>query len=141
MDLRLLFVCIGNICRSPMAEGIARAVLANGVRAESAGIAAVTNDRPSAEAVKVMRSVYGMDISRHRARNLADVAASEFDYVIALDAVVFRRIRETGAVPPPRLIGWDIEDPIGLGRGAYEKAARRIESRLIGFAAERGFAG
>lgn len=138
MGPRVLFVCIGNICRSPMAEGIARALFGNLMRAESAGIAATTNTRPSEDAVLVMKSFYQEDISRHRARSLDAVRLMEFDYVIALDNLVTNRIRDAGVYPAGRLLGWDIEDPIGLGRDAYERAARKIEARLKEFMAGLG---
>lgn len=138
MGPRFLFVCIGNICRSPMAEGIARAIIGNGVRAESAGIAAVPGNPPSEEAVRVIRAIHRTDISRHRARTLDGIRASDYDFIIALDCLVYNRIKDTGAVPAEKLFGWDIEDPIGLGQEAYERAARRIESRLRDFAAGHG---
>jgi protein-tyrosine-phosphatase len=138
MGSRFLFVCVGNICRSPMAEGIARAFLGAGIRAESAGIAAVANSKPSPEAIQVMKSDYDTDISSHRARSLDDVFPSEYDYVIALDCRVYNKIRDTGKVPEAKLFGWDIDDPIGLGLDAYERAARDIESRLKRFLEDQG---
>jgi protein-tyrosine-phosphatase len=139
MGFRILFVCVGNICRSPMAEGIARAICGDGIEAESAGIAAVAGNPPSQEAVGVMRAVYGTDISGHRARGLDRVRMADFNCVIALDRIVIDRIRALGIVPEKKLAGWDIGDPIGLGPRAYEEAARKIDSCLRVFAAERGF--
>lgn len=138
MGPSFLFVCFGNICRSPMAVGIARKVLGNGVRAESAGIAAVGNAGASGEAVLVMKAVYGGDISAHRARNLDAVDPSAFDFVIALDLHVYGRVKEGGRVPEDKLFGWDIEDPLGLGYDAYKKAAKKIESRLRQFLDRQG---
>jgi protein-tyrosine-phosphatase len=121
-----------------MAEGIARAFLGAGISAESAGIAAAANTRPSPEAIQVMKSDYNTDISSHRARSLDDVRPSEFDYIIALDCRVYNRIRDSGKVPEAKLFGWDIDDPIGLGLDAYELAARKIESRLKRFFEDQG---
>jgi len=63
----LLFVCYGNICRSPMAEGIARKRLGASAEVASAGIGA-TGGPAAEEAVLVMKLVYGQDISSHIAR-------------------------------------------------------------------------
>jgi protein-tyrosine-phosphatase len=138
MDPRILFVCFGNICRSPMAVGIARKLIGNGARAESAGIGAVKGGRASEEAVLVMRAVYRIDISDHRARSLDTLPLAEFDYVIAMDFYVYSRIKNAGLVAEDRLFGWDIEDPLGLGYEMYKRAAEKIESRLKQFLENQG---
>jgi protein-tyrosine-phosphatase len=138
MGPSFLFVCFGNICRSPMAVGLARKALGNGVRAESAGIAAVNGAPASEEAVLVLKAVHATDISAHRARALASVDVSGFDFVIAMDFFVYGRIKEAGTVPEDRLFGWDIEDPLGLGYDSYKRAAQKIESRLRQFLDRQG---
>jgi protein-tyrosine-phosphatase len=124
---RLLFVCYGNICRSPMAEGIAR----------SAGIAA-TGGPASAEAVLVMKLVYNVDISSHIARPVGIYDIAAFDHVIALDVSIFNHLRDIWGVPEAVLYGWDIEDPLGQGYDAYKGTARKIERRLEQFLAAHG---
>ena len=121
-----------------MAEGIASVICEGRIEAESAGIAAIAGNPPSEEAVKVMRTAYETDISGHRARGLEHVLLSAFDCVVALDRIVTGRIRALGIIPADKLVGWDVEDPIGLGLRAYEEAARKIDSCLRAFAAERG---
>jgi protein-tyrosine-phosphatase len=138
MGPSFLFVCFGNICRSPMAVGIARKVLGNGVRAESAGIAAGKGAAASGEAVLLLKAVYGADISAHRSRDFGAVDASSFDYVIAMDLYVYGRIKGARTVPEDRLFGWDVEDPLGLGYDAYKRAAKKIESRLRQFLDNQG---
>lgn len=138
MGPSFLFVCFGNICRSPMAVGLARKVLGNGVRAESAGIAAGKGALASAEAVLVLKAQYGTDISDHRSREFASVDASAFDYVIAMDLYVYGRIKEARTVPDDKLFGWDIGDPLGLGYDAYKRAAKKIEARLREFLDRQG---
>ncbi len=138
MGPSFLFVCFGNICRSPMAVGIARKVLRNGVRAESAGIAAGGGAAASDEAVLVLKAVYGTDISAHRSREFGTVDVSSFDYVIAMDLYVYGRIKDARTVPEDKLFGWDVGDPLGLGYDAYKQAAKKIESRLREFLDRQG---
>ncbi len=138
MGPSFLFVCFGNICRSPMAVGIARKVLGNGVRAESAGIAAGEGAAASPEAVLVLKALYGTDISGHRSREFGTIDVSAFDYVIAMDLYVYGRIKEAGTVPEDKLFGWDVGDPLGLGYDTYKRAAKKIEARLREFLDRQG---
>jgi len=138
MGPSFLFVCFGNICRSPMAVGIARKVLGNSVRAESAGIAAGGGTAASDEAVLVLKAVYGTDISAHRSREFGTVDVSSFDYVIAMDLYVYGRIKDARTVPEDKLFGWDVGDPLGLGYDAYKQAAKKIEARLREFLDRQG---
>jgi protein-tyrosine-phosphatase len=135
--IRLLFVCYGNICRSPMAEGIARTRLGPSAEVASAGIAA-TGGPASEEAVLVMKLVYKTDISSHIARPVGVYDIAAFDHVIAMDVPVFNHLRDIWGVPEAVLYGWDIEDPLGLGYGAYKNTARKIERRLEQFLAAHG---
>jgi protein-tyrosine phosphatase len=138
MGPSFLFVCFGNICRSPMAAGIARKLLGNGVCAESAGIAAGNGAPATPEAVLATKALHGIDISGHRSRDFVTVDVSGFDFVIALDLYVYGRIKETGRVPEDRLFGWDVSDPLGLGYEAYKRAAKKIEARLREFLDRQG---
>ena len=56
----ILFICYGNVCRSPMAEGLAKKKFLNNVQIESAGLAPVF-DAASPEAVEVMREFFESD--------------------------------------------------------------------------------
>jgi protein-tyrosine phosphatase len=134
---RLLFVCYGNICRSPMAEGIARKRLGPSAEVASAGIAA-TGGPASEEAVLVMKLVYNVDISSHIARPVGVYDIAAFDHVIAIDVSIFNHLRDIWGVPERVLYGWDIEDPLGLGYDAYKETARKIERRLEQFLAAHG---
>lgn len=136
----LLFVCYGNVCRSPMAEGIARKRLGPKAKVSSAGIAA-TGGPPSDEAVLVMKLVYGVDISAHVARPVGVYDLSSFDAIIAMDASIFNHLRDIWGVPESVLYGWDIDDPLGMGYDVFKETALKIERRLDQFLAARGLDG
>src|SRR5450759_5762549 len=81
----ILFVCTGNICRSPMAEGIFRqAVQGRGdYRVLSAGIGAVNGQPPSPYAVQAVREL-GIDISGQRSRMLTSDLVQQSDYIFGM---------------------------------------------------------
>jgi protein-tyrosine-phosphatase len=126
---RLLFVCYGNICRSPMAEAMARQRLGSGWEVSSAGIGA-TGGPATEEAVLVMKAVYKTDISSHIARPVAIFDLRSFDYIVAMDVSIYNQLRDFWEVPEAVLYGWDIEDPIGSDYQTYKETALKIEKRL-----------
>lgn len=84
---RILFVCTGNTCRSPMAEGIFKKMLAdrgvNGVECSSAGLFAMTGDSACDNAVKAAER-FGVDISAHRARRITSYILDETDEFVCM---------------------------------------------------------
>ena len=81
----ILFVCTGNICRSPMAEGLFRhAVKDRGdYRVLSAGVGAIDGQAPSANAVRAMRDL-GIDISKQRSRMLTAELVEQADLILGM---------------------------------------------------------
>ena len=136
---RLLFVCYGNICRSPMAEGIARRRLGPAAEVASAGIGA-TGGPAAEEAVLVMKLVYDTDISDHVARPVGIFDLASFDHIIAMDVSIYSHLRDVWGVPEATLYGWDIEDPLGGDYGTFKETALKIERRLEQFLAATGLA-
>ncbi len=127
--IRLLFVCVGNICRSPMAEGLATGMLPSDATIQSAG---VVPDRGGATpaAVTTMQRKFGIDISGHRSQDVADLDLAGFDIVIAMAPEVYNRLRAMPGVAPQRLVQWDIEDPFRRDAAAYEACAEKIEQHV-----------
>src|SRR5436309_5678198 len=75
--VRLLFVCIGNTCRSPLAAAVASALLGSHVQAESAGI--TETGRPAAsEAIAVLQERFAIDLTTHRSRHLDEITLEQF---------------------------------------------------------------
>ena len=81
----ILFVCTGNICRSPMAEGLFRAAMKGrgDYRAISAGLGAVDGQPPSTNAVLAAREL-GIDISGQRSRMLTREVVDQADYIFGM---------------------------------------------------------
>src|SRR5580765_6650695 len=81
----ILFVCTGNICRSPMAEGLFRTAVKgrHDFRVLSAGVGAVDGLPPSEYAVHALREL-GIDISRQRSRMLTADLVQQADFIFGM---------------------------------------------------------
>ena len=101
MPTAILFVCLGNICRSPLAEGALRAEAGRlGLDAEvdSAGIGDWHVGEPPDRRAQAVAARNGVDISRQRARRIAARDFERFDRIVALDREVLRALQ---AMRPP----------------------------------------
>src|SRR5258707_8300616 len=81
----VLFVCTGNVCRSPMAEGIFRRAVQgrSDYRVFSAGLGAMEGQPPSAYAVDAVKEL-GIDISNQRSRMLTPEVVQQADYIFGM---------------------------------------------------------
>lgn len=135
--MKILFVCTGNTCRSPMAEGIFRKI-AQDCKQEtlfctSAGIAAVDGEPATRNAVQACAEI-GVDISSHRARSLRSVNDwSTFDFFVCMTAAHASTLCRAG-VPQNKLcvLGDEIPDPYGGNLDVYRACRDAIEKALEG---------
>jgi protein-tyrosine phosphatase len=99
MSKRILFVCLGNICRSPLAEGIAKDINKKddlGLLIVSSGTSSWhEGENPCEDSIKVAK-LYGIDISKQRARQVKLSDKEMFDYVIAMDASNKKNLEKMG---------------------------------------------
>jgi protein-tyrosine phosphatase len=101
MTTRILFVCLGNICRSPTAEGVTRH-MAEGqgiaLTLDSAGTSGWHVGEPPYDAMQAAARTRGYDLSRQRARQFDRADFDTFDLILAMDA---SNRREVEAMRPP----------------------------------------
>lgn len=89
-QVRVLFVCLGNICRSPMAEGVFRKLVADAglteaIEIDSAGTHAYHVDEPPDPRAQAAVRRRGIDISGLRGRRATGQDFARFDYILAMD--------------------------------------------------------
>lgn len=95
----VLFVCMGNICRSPTAEGVFRHVvqesgLAENIRVDSAGTHAYHVGEPPDRRAQAAAGRRGFSLADIRARRVRETDYAEFDYVIAMDRLNLHMLME-----------------------------------------------
>jgi protein-tyrosine phosphatase len=131
---RILVICTGNICRSPIAEALLRERLSGRAEVGSAGVAALVA-RPADPLAQAVMAEHGYDLSTHRARQASLELLTAADLILTLEQFHNDWIRARY----PHLHGrahklgrWrknaDIADPYGRPRAAFEQAYAKIES-------------
>lgn len=134
--MRILCVCLGNTCRSPMARGAIEAMACAAGRAvevASAGLAARHPGSPPDPRGLATAARRGYDISAHRSRRVAPADFAAFDLILAMDRSnldALERLSPAGARAELRLFhpaGRDIPDPYHGGLPDYELALDLIE--------------
>ncbi len=127
--MKVLFVCMGNSCRSPMAEAIARRDAADAIEASSAGLAAL--GFVAEPTIEVLRE-RGYAVEELRSKGLRREMFEEADLVINMSG----RPREGVFTGYGKVQDWDVEDPYGADPEIYRRICEDIEAR-IGELAER----
>ena len=138
---KVLFICTGNICRSPMAEGLLRKMAAGeDIKVISAGLGAGRGQPPSLHAIDVLRRE-GIDISGLRSQPVSAALLEEADFIFTMtrDHLDMLLLLFPEMASKARLLrfdeaekgGWaDVADPIGGGRDTYEACKEDIKRAL-----------
>lgn len=125
---RVLFVCIGNICRSVFAEYLGRSVFGDEVAFESAGIRA--QRAPDGNTALSLMTNFDIDAWNHVPRDVRAIDLDGYDRIIALDRAAARQLEDMG-VPSSRLMLWKIRDPWGRDPSEYDRTALDVKQKLI----------
>jgi arsenate reductase (thioredoxin) len=120
---RVLFVCIGNACRSPMAEALARHLAPDAISALSAGVA------PLGYISKPTRTVLaeiGISCDAQRSKPLREIDVADLDLLINMSG---RRVGNIISATT-RIEHWEIADPFGCDLAFYRNTRDEIERRV-----------
>ena len=143
--IKFLFVCTGNTCRSPMAEGIFRKYLAEKLQCEvdqleqvgykiSSGGVMDTNGMPASTGALTACASKGIDLSAHRNKGLSKELIEESDFIFAMERIHKDRIIAISneAVNKCFLLAENkgIDDPIGLPQEFFNRCADTIEAAV-----------
>ncbi len=148
----VLFVCMGNICRSPTAEGVFRRLhreLAPDLELhiDSAGTHAYHIGEPPDARSQAAAKARGVDISGHRGRQVQVADFHDFDYVLAMDAANLRRLQALQPLQAraelkllleyaPKGKQREVPDPYYGGAGGFEEVLDLVEQGGRGLLAE-----
>lgn len=90
--MKILMVCLGNICRSPLAEGILQSKVNDSVKVDSAGTSGFhQGELPDSRSIAVAKK-YSIDITNQRSRKFTANDFREFDLIYAMDVSNYRDI-------------------------------------------------
>ena len=119
---RVLFVCLGNICRSPMGEALARKYGSDVIIADSAGLTPAVVTTPLTRLVLQERNV---DLGDHLPKGLDDVDLKQCDLIVNMSGL---KLPSNIGIPVEE---WPVKDPYGALEPAYRTACDEIESRVM----------
>lgn len=150
--VRVLFVCLGNICRSPTAEGVFRALvesegLTRKIEIDSAGTHAYhigEGPDPRSQSAAASR---GIDLSQLRGRRATDKDIEEFDYVLAMDRDNYANLMRITPSQLESRVGLlmdyaparpedEVPDPYFGGEGGFDRVLDMIEEAARGLLAD-----
>jgi protein-tyrosine phosphatase len=146
--VKVLFVCAGNLCRSPMSQGafekgVREAGLADQIIVDSAGTHTYYVKSPPDNRAQEVAQQRGYDLSRQRARRVTASDFNEFDYIVAMDDSNFAHLM---SICPPDLqhklslfmnfsstrSGSEIPDPYYGDRKGFERVLNLVEQAAAG---------
>ena len=135
MTNSILFVCTGNICRSPMAEGFFRSelvTLGSEVRVNSAGLQAVVGEGAVSEAQALMLE-RGLNISSHKAQQLTQQMLTNYDLILVMEHFQKQQIETIDPNVSDKIFllghwgNYEVLDPFHQSQGVFAQSLSLIE--------------
>lgn len=140
--MKVMFICTGNICRSAMAHVMLEKRAAEekkNIEVYSCGVYAENGDKSTIEAISVLKTIYDVDLKKHRATNIANSPIEEMDVILCattshknnvlnrypnLEGKVYT-MKEYAEYPSNDM---DINDPWGCSYETYKRCAEEISN-------------
>lgn len=130
--MKILFLCDGNTCRSPVAEAVMNKKAFEqslDIVSESAGLQAFSGDEANEYSVKAAGRL-GVDISGHRSRKFSSYMAEEYDLFVVMTSEQKKSLREFIAEEKIHILSDGIADPCGENEEAYCECAEKISEGI-----------
>ena len=119
---RVLFVCIGNMCRSPMAEFFARCYGSDVLEAASAGL--MPGPVSDSRITKVMAEK-GIALGDHFPKGLDELEAAEWDLAVNMSGLLMPKLGRA------EIREWAVRDPYQMAEPVYREVRDEIEQRVM----------
>ncbi|MFH5836046.1 arsenate reductase ArsC [Proteiniclasticum sp. C24MP] len=123
MKPKVAFVCVHNSCRSQMAEALGKTLAGDVFDSFSAGTE--TKPQINQDAVRIMKSIYGIDMEATQHSKLIDDLPENVDVVITMGCNV-----ECPYLPSRHCEDWGLDDPSGQSDDAFILTAQLIEEKI-----------
>lgn len=121
---KVAFICVHNSCRSQIAEALGKKLASDVFESYSAGTE--TKPQINQDAVRLMKSVHGIDMEEKQySKLLSDIPQA--DVVITMGCNV-----RCPSLPCSHREDWGLEDPTGMGDEAFLETIRLIEQKILG---------
>jgi protein-tyrosine phosphatase len=138
--LRILFVCLGNICRSPTAEGVLRTLAAREapelpLEVDSAGTAGYHVGEPPDPRTQQAAARRGYNLTALRARVVEPEDFERFDLILGMDEENLRVLRRRAPTHSPESGSRDVPDPYYGGPNGFEEVLDLVEAATRGLLA------
>ena len=131
--MRILFVCSGNTCRSPMAEGLFKTIAQErklDVECRSAGIITYSGLPASENSINAMKEI-GIDISEHKSADIRSLNPYDFDLFVPMTLSHAQALMQLGVKKDEiYLFSDDVSDPYGGDLAAYRTVRDEINQNL-----------